>query len=457
MPFPVVLHVYDLTRGMARQMSASLLGRQIEGVWHTGVFVYGKEYFFGGGIQAIHPSFVVSTYGQPVQVVQLGETEVPPEEFASFLQEISPRFTAATYNLLSHNCNNFSNEVAQFLLGSGIPQHILDLPNEVLSTPMGAMFRPMIENMQAEMARSVQSNSDVTPPSTAFQSFPSSISTATATPASTPAKPLTSYVKPVVSGSGDLHFDRILASLQSNHTLSASDIAALTRLGAVSTSSSPIDPTDRSTWWSVVAGALANSSATFSALCLLRVVLLAEITSNTAESIAAINDVLDTIVHRCEQASDLPSAHRILYLSVLINGLVAPSTAPFLDTHAARFLPFVWSTWHAATIVPTQAALSAAVVFNVSRRVQPASADDMVQFTIVGGCAEVLDVYASTVAIDVQAVERLVAGLGLLIKQCPAARSLAVEVGLVQVLSRLKPKTAATSCGGITSEVLALI
>uniref|UniRef100_A0A4W5LU26 palmitoyl-protein hydrolase n=1 Tax=Hucho hucho TaxID=62062 RepID=A0A4W5LU26_9TELE len=133
----VALHVYDLSRGLARQMSASLLGTHIDGVWHTGVCVYGLEYFYGGGIQAVPPAQVAETYGTPYQVVELGTTQVAQTEFTSFLQEIQSRFTAATYNLLSNNCNNFSNEVANFLVGASIPQHILDLPQQVLSTPMG--------------------------------------------------------------------------------------------------------------------------------------------------------------------------------------------------------------------------------------------------------------------------------------------------------------------------------
>src|SRR5699024_9307092 len=44
------------------------------------------------------------------------------------------------YNLFHHNCNNFSNEVAMFLTGSEIPQEILSLPYEVLST---YVFRPI--------------------------------------------------------------------------------------------------------------------------------------------------------------------------------------------------------------------------------------------------------------------------------------------------------------------------
>lgn len=30
-------------------MSQSILGQQIEGLWHTGIDVFDIEYFFGGG------------------------------------------------------------------------------------------------------------------------------------------------------------------------------------------------------------------------------------------------------------------------------------------------------------------------------------------------------------------------------------------------------------------------
>ncbi|MFS8014940.1 putative PPPDE peptidase domain, PPPDE putative peptidase domain superfamily [Helianthus anomalus] len=41
---------------------------------------------------------------------------------------------------MTHNCNNFSNEVAHFLVGTSIPDYILNLPNEVISCPMGALI-----------------------------------------------------------------------------------------------------------------------------------------------------------------------------------------------------------------------------------------------------------------------------------------------------------------------------
>lgn len=106
---------------------------------HTGLVVYGKEYYFSGGIQ--HDPAGKTPYGTPFRIVDLGMTHVPEEVFEEYLQEISPRYTGATYSLLSHNCNNFSNEVAQFLVGTTIPDYILRLPNEVMSSPMGALIR----------------------------------------------------------------------------------------------------------------------------------------------------------------------------------------------------------------------------------------------------------------------------------------------------------------------------
>lgn len=65
---------------------------------------------------------------------------MPEEVFEEYLEEIRPRYTAETYNLLTHNCNNFSNEVVQFLVGASVPDYILQLPNEVQSSPMGALI-----------------------------------------------------------------------------------------------------------------------------------------------------------------------------------------------------------------------------------------------------------------------------------------------------------------------------
>ncbi|XVE72778.1 hypothetical protein DITRI_Ditri11bG0065800 [Diplodiscus trichospermus] len=152
----------------------SFLGKVIEGIWHTGVVVYGNEYYFGGGIQ--HDPAGTTPYGKPVRVIDLGVTHVPKDVFEMYLQEISPRYSAETYSLLSHNCNNFSSEVAQFLVGSNIPDYILQLPNEVMSSPMGALLMPMIQNLETTLkAGAVPQTPQFRPSVSAWPSQPSMV------------------------------------------------------------------------------------------------------------------------------------------------------------------------------------------------------------------------------------------------------------------------------------------
>ncbi|KAK4366187.1 hypothetical protein RND71_014067 [Anisodus tanguticus] len=162
----VSLNVYDLSQGLARQLSTTFLGKAIEGIWHTGVVVYGHEYYFGGGIQ--HAPAGTTPYGTPVQVVDLGVTHIPKDVFEMYLQEISPRYTAETYSLLTHNCNNFTNEIAQFLVGATIPDYILNLPNEVTNSPMGALLMPMIQQLESTLrANAVPQAPQFRPPTVA--------------------------------------------------------------------------------------------------------------------------------------------------------------------------------------------------------------------------------------------------------------------------------------------------
>jgi hypothetical protein len=147
---PVVLHLYDLSNGIARQMSQVIIGKQLDGIWHSGIAVFGIEYFYGGGICAAPVGHAMPH--QPYQEIALGNTTKTQVELEIFLQSINHRFTSATYSLLRHNCNNFANEVAQFLLnGRGIPEHIIRLPHEFLTSPLGATLAPMIESMESQM------------------------------------------------------------------------------------------------------------------------------------------------------------------------------------------------------------------------------------------------------------------------------------------------------------------
>ena len=49
------------------------------------------------------------------------ETHIPRDVLSEYIEELKKIFTPEAYNLFHHNCNNFSNELATFLTGSGIP------------------------------------------------------------------------------------------------------------------------------------------------------------------------------------------------------------------------------------------------------------------------------------------------------------------------------------------------
>ncbi|KAF5324515.1 hypothetical protein D9611_004484 [Ephemerocybe angulata] len=145
MTSPVQLYVYDLSNGMAKQLSMQLTGRQIDGIWHTSVVVFGKEVFYGQGISITQPGR--SHHGAPLEIIPMGETALDEDTFQEYLAEMRDHYTADKYHLLEFNCNSFTNDCVGFLTGGTIPSHISDLPTDFLSTPFGAALRPTIDSM----------------------------------------------------------------------------------------------------------------------------------------------------------------------------------------------------------------------------------------------------------------------------------------------------------------------
>jgi len=130
---------------------------------HTGISIYGVEYFFSGGVQCEALGFFSFNSNVPVHsTLDLGHTEIPRELFEEFCAELGrQRFHAEAYNLMDNNCDHFTNECANFLLGVSIPHDILHLPNRVLATPMGQMLRPMFEMMGRPLNNALQGGSAV--------------------------------------------------------------------------------------------------------------------------------------------------------------------------------------------------------------------------------------------------------------------------------------------------------
>ena len=128
---------------MARQMSQQLLGFKIDAVYHTSLVFNGIEYFFGAGVQTCYAG--TTHHGRPMEIETLGTTHLPMETILEYLESLKQIYTPESYDLFAHNCNNFTNDFAMFLVGRGIPDHITSLPKRVLDTPFGQMLKPQID------------------------------------------------------------------------------------------------------------------------------------------------------------------------------------------------------------------------------------------------------------------------------------------------------------------------
>lgn len=157
---PVELLIYDISNGLSSKLSPLLLGRHFEAIYHTSVVVFGEEYWFGGKIFKNSPPCTrcfgrpltrsrvrleASEYFPDLRVVRMGHTLATSEEFHRHLDlETRLDFTPASYDILTHNCNSFTNEAMMFLTGHGIPEEIKRLPELVTNTPTVKLLRPFL-------------------------------------------------------------------------------------------------------------------------------------------------------------------------------------------------------------------------------------------------------------------------------------------------------------------------
>lgn len=92
----VELYVYDLSRGLARSMSAGLLGIQIDAIYHTSIVFGNVEYVYDGGIKRVTPG--MTHLGKPMEVLKLGSTELPQDVILEYLDSIKGIYTAQVRN-----------------------------------------------------------------------------------------------------------------------------------------------------------------------------------------------------------------------------------------------------------------------------------------------------------------------------------------------------------------------
>ncbi|KXZ43276.1 hypothetical protein GPECTOR_96g742 [Gonium pectorale] len=75
-------------------------------------------------------------------------THIPKDVREEMLADLSTRFQATDYNLITNNCNHFSNAWAELLTGNPIPEQYVNQAQEILRSPLGQMLIPMMEQME---------------------------------------------------------------------------------------------------------------------------------------------------------------------------------------------------------------------------------------------------------------------------------------------------------------------
>ncbi|OAD06083.1 hypothetical protein MUCCIDRAFT_17317, partial [Mucor lusitanicus CBS 277.49] len=100
------------------------------GVFHSGVEIGGKEYCFGGheipnvtGVFVIEPRIGIPELTLK-QTFDMGTTNLTEKEIEDLLLQLSDEFTGPSYNLLSRNCNHFTEEFVFKLTQKTIPAWI---------------------------------------------------------------------------------------------------------------------------------------------------------------------------------------------------------------------------------------------------------------------------------------------------------------------------------------------
>jgi hypothetical protein len=135
--------MYDLSNGVAQNMSRYILGVQIEGVWHTGVVVHDREYFFSR--DTVYDTPEQTSFGKPNKVLSLGYTLWRQDELHSHIvAHLKPIFHREAYDAIEFNCNHFSAALCEYLVGASLPEEVVRQPEYLQYNPIVKLGKPWL-------------------------------------------------------------------------------------------------------------------------------------------------------------------------------------------------------------------------------------------------------------------------------------------------------------------------
>lgn len=140
----VQYYQYDMSGGRAQLLPSALVGEHLDGIWHTSIVVFGREYWYSGSIRSCAPG--QGPFGSPTRVVTFPEQTLrTPFDLMSFLRhDLAQNFKVGNYDIFSRNCNHFSDAVCKFLLNRQLPEEVLRQPEQLLSSPVTSLLRPLL-------------------------------------------------------------------------------------------------------------------------------------------------------------------------------------------------------------------------------------------------------------------------------------------------------------------------
>lgn len=133
----VVLHVYDIGTSGGGQVLNTLLRPLGTGAFHCGVEVYGWEWSYsfavrgrdiiqGTGIFCCRPRDCGGhTYSQSVI---MGQSPMSEDDVVELIRRLEEEWAVQDYDLLTHNCCHFANNLCIKLGVGAIPEWVLNLP-----------------------------------------------------------------------------------------------------------------------------------------------------------------------------------------------------------------------------------------------------------------------------------------------------------------------------------------
>eukprot|EP00758_Cryptobia_borreli_P013355 Tbor_TRINITY_DN5825_c2_g3::TRINITY_DN5825_c2_g3_i1::g.6679::m.6679 len=162
------LNVYHL---IASDNSVKTVGKDVldiigMGIYHSGLEVFGQEISFGGdptgknhpstpGIFFVDPKSACSHFKEQIVLGNVTESVINERRLDEILTALAPNWRAASYNLLSHNCNSFTYALAEAIDPSLIysfPKYVNRLANTGTAVIPPSLVNTLMNTINPPMA-----------------------------------------------------------------------------------------------------------------------------------------------------------------------------------------------------------------------------------------------------------------------------------------------------------------